>query len=54
MNLRILLLKTGKFPDFLRCGCRFSHSIMVNGKKELSKKLCFMLARGILCIFQVE
>ena len=27
---------------------------MVDGKREFSKKLCFVLTRWILCIFRVE
>ena len=49
MNLRILVLKTDKFSD-----SRLFHLIMVDGKKEFLKKLCFVLTRRILCIFRVE
>ena len=55
MNLRILLLRTKK-SDFLRWGPSLSHSIMVDGKKEFLKKLCFIKSfyKGILWIFRVE
>ena len=49
MNLRILVLKTDKFSD-----SRLFHLIMVDGKKEFLKKLCFVLTSGILCIFRAE
>ena len=61
MNLRILLLRTKKSSDFLRWGPSLSHSIMVDGKKEFLKKLCFIFfvfykkfLQGILWIFRVE
>ena len=53
-DLNILLLKTKKFSDFLRWGSRLFHSIMVDGKKEFLKNLCFVLTRGILCIFRID
>ena len=54
MNLRMLLLKTEIFSDFLRWRSKLFHSITVDGKKEFLKKLCFVSTRGILCIFRVE
>ena len=54
MKLKILLLKTENFSDFLRQGSKLFHSIMVDRKKEFLKKLCFVLRKGMLCIFRVE
>ena len=51
MKLRIFLLKTEKFSDFLKSGSSLFQSVMVDGKEELLKKLCFVFRRGILCIF---
>ena len=48
MNLRIFLLKTEKFSDFLRLGSRLFHSIMVDGKKSF---VVFCVSkRGIMYI----
>ena len=54
MNLRILFVKTEKLSDFLGRGSKLFHSNMVDGKKELLKKLCFVFRREMLCIFRVE
>ena len=37
MNLRILLLKTEKFSDFLRWGSKLFHAIMGHGKNVFQK-----------------
>ena len=54
MNLRSLLLKTRKLSDFLRWRSKLFHSVMVDGKKELLKKLSFVFGRGMLRTFRVE
>ena len=54
MTLRILFVKTEKLSDFLGRGSKLFHSIMVDWKKELLKKLCFVFRREVLCIFRVE
>ena len=46
MNLRLLLLKTEKFLDFLRWGSSLIHSIMVDGEKEFLKKIVFSVNKG--------
>ena len=38
MNLRILVLKTEKLPDFLKRGSKLFHSVMVDVKTEFLKK----------------
>ena len=51
MSFRILLLKTEKLSDFLKCGSKLFHSVMVDGKQFL-KKLCFVVER--LCYVYCE
>ena len=48
MKLSIFSLKTEILLEFLRLGSKLFHSIIADGKKELLKKLCFVLIRGIL------
>ena len=48
MKLSIFFLKTEILLEFLRLGSKLFHSIITDGKKELLKKLYFVLIRGIL------
>ena len=48
MKLSIFSLKTEILLKFLRLGSKLFHSIIADAKKELLKKLCFALIRGIL------
>ena len=48
MKLSIFSLKTQILLEFLRLKSKSFHSIIVDGKKEFLKKLCFVLIRGIL------
>ena len=50
---RILFLKILKLLEFLMLWSSLLHSIIVDGKKQLLKKLCLVLKKGILCIFLV-
>ena len=50
----MLVLNIEKLPDFLRWASKLFHSIMVDGKQEFSKKLCFMFRRKMLFLFRVE
>ena len=53
MNLRMLVLKSGKLSAFLRPGSSSFHSMTVDGKNEFLKTLWFALRRGILSAFLV-
>ena len=54
MIIKQLILQTKKLSDFLRGKSKFFHSIMINGKKEIMKKLYFVFRKVMLCIFPVE
>ena len=49
INFRILFLKILKLLEFLMLWSSLFHSIKVDGKKELFKKECLVLKKGILC-----
>ena len=49
-----MILQAEKLSDFLRGKSKFFHSIMINGKKEIMKKLYFVFRKVMLCIFPVE
>ena len=53
-GLKNIAFKNRKVSDFLRGGSRLFDSIMVDGKKEFLKKMCFVLTMGMLCIFRAE
>ena len=53
MNLRILVLKSNKLSAFLRPGSNLSHSMIVDGKNEILKKLWFVLKRRMFSAFLV-
>ena len=48
MKLNIFSLKAEILLQFLRLGSKLFHSIIADEKKEFSKKLYFVLIRGIL------
>ena len=54
MNLRILLLETKKFSDFLRWGSKLFHSIVIDGKREFLKKLCFVLRKSCVLLIDLK
>ena len=47
-EIKYFSLKTEIFLEFLILGSKLFHSIIAVGKKEFSKKLCFVLRRGTL------
>ena len=53
INFRILFLKTATFFEFQRIGSKLFHTMIVEGKKEISKKLCQMLKKRMLSTFLV-
>ena len=53
MNLRILVLKSGKLTAFLRPGSNLFYSMIVDGKNEFLKELWFVLRRGMFSAFLV-
>ena len=54
MNLRILLLETKKFSDFLRWGFKLFHSIVIDGKREFLKKLRFVLRKSCVLLIDLK
>ena len=54
MKLSIFSLKTDILLEFLRLGSKLFHSMIAEGKKEILKKLCFVLIRGILLSCYIE
>ena len=48
INFRILFLKTATLFEFQRIGSKLFHTTIVEGKKEISKKLCQMLKKRML------
>ena len=53
-NFKILLLKTPTFSELRMSGSKLFHSFIVEGKKEFSKKLCFVRIWEILSEFLVK
>ena len=51
MELKIFDLKTKKLSDFLRLFSQLLYSIMVDGKKEFTKNLWFVVRRDMLSYF---
>ena len=52
-EIKYFSLKTEIPSEFLRFGSKLMHSIIADRKKELLKKLCFVLIRVILLSFLV-
>ena len=53
MNLRMLVFKNDKLSALLRPGSNLFHSMIVDGKNEVLKKLWSALRRGIFSTFLV-
>ena len=53
INFRLLFLRIVKLVKFFILWSSLFHSIIVDGKKMLLKKLCFALEKGMLCILLV-
>ena len=53
INFRILFLKSTKLFEFQRVKSKLSHSMIVEGKKEILKKLCLILKQRMLSTFLV-
>ena len=52
MKLKILLLKTLMLLDFLICGSRLFHFLIVEGEKEFLKRSCFVRSWRIFSEFR--
>ena len=53
INFKILFLKAEKVLEFLIFKSKLFHSMTVDGKKRIYKKLCLPLKRGILSLVLV-
>ena len=53
MNLRMLSLNWLKFAEFRIAGSSLFHSIMVDGKKVILKKLCLIFIKAMSLVFLV-
>ena len=53
INFKILFLKAEKVLKFLTFKSKLFHSMTVDGKKRIYKKLCLPLKRGILSLVLV-
>ena len=53
INFKILFLKAEKILEFLIFKSKLFHSVTVDGKKKIIKKLCLPLKRGILSLVLV-
>ena len=53
INFKIFFLKSKKVSEFLIFKSKLFHSVTVDGKKIIPKKLCLPLKRGMLLLVLV-